>query len=179
MREHADTSTYPAWLISDLRSDHAGETGAVAIYRGILAVSRNPDVRAFAIPHLKTEQRHLELLEAVLPHRSRSLFLPLWRIAGFVTGALPALFGPQAVFATIDAVETFVDHHYAEQIDRLDATGTHRDIRDLLERCRLDEVHHRDEAREASARRPGHLTRIWCAMVGAGSAGAVALARRM
>ena len=26
----------------DLRSDHAGETGAVMIYNGILAVSRDP-----------------------------------------------------------------------------------------------------------------------------------------
>ena len=28
----------PAWLIRDLRSDHAGESGAVAIYRGIEAL---------------------------------------------------------------------------------------------------------------------------------------------
>ena len=25
----------PAWLIGELRSDHAGETGAVMIYRGL------------------------------------------------------------------------------------------------------------------------------------------------
>ena len=31
----------PAWLRRDLRSDHAGESGAVEIYRGILAVSRS------------------------------------------------------------------------------------------------------------------------------------------
>ena len=36
-------------LIGDLRSDHAGETGAVAIYLGILAVSRDPAVRQFAL----------------------------------------------------------------------------------------------------------------------------------
>jgi hypothetical protein len=28
-------------LLGDLRSDHAGETGAVAIYLGILAISRD------------------------------------------------------------------------------------------------------------------------------------------
>ncbi|MGB1140885.1 MAG: demethoxyubiquinone hydroxylase family protein, partial [Halioglobus sp.] len=27
------------WLQAELRSDHAGETGAVYIYRGILAIS--------------------------------------------------------------------------------------------------------------------------------------------
>lgn len=31
----------PASLVADLRSDHAGETGAVVIYRGILAVTRD------------------------------------------------------------------------------------------------------------------------------------------
>ena len=32
----------PAWLIGELRSDHAGETGAVMIYRGILAFCKDP-----------------------------------------------------------------------------------------------------------------------------------------
>lgn len=169
---------YPRWLVRDLRSDHAGETGAVAIYRGILAVSRDYEVRTFARAHLKTEARHLELMDAVLSARSRSLFLPLWRVAGFLTGAIPALFGRNAVFATIDAVETFVDHHYAEQVERLSRDGTYPDLRDLLEQCRLDEVDHRDEARQAANRSANIATRIWCGLVGMGSAAAVALARR-
>ena len=171
-------SDRPAWLVGDLRSDHAGETGAVAIYRGILAVSRDADIRSFAESHLKTEQQHLDLMEQVLPARDRSMFLPLWRVAGFITGAVPALFGRDTVFATIDAVETFVDLHYAEQVERLSQEGIHADLRDLLERCRLEEIDHRDEARQSASRPYGHLTRIWCRLVGAGSAAAVALARR-
>lgn len=171
-------SDRPAWLVGDLRSDHAGETGAVAIYRGILAVSRDADIRSFAETHLETEQRHLDLMEEALPARDRSMFLPLWRVAGFITGALPALFGRDAVFATIDAVETFVDHHYAEQVERLSQEGIHADLRDLLERCRLEEIDHRDEARQSASRPYGHLIRIWRWLVGAGSAAAVALARR-
>jgi demethoxyubiquinone hydroxylase (CLK1/Coq7/Cat5 family) len=31
-------ASMPAWLVADLRSDQAGETGAVWIYRGVLAV---------------------------------------------------------------------------------------------------------------------------------------------
>jgi ubiquinone biosynthesis monooxygenase Coq7 len=34
-------SEMPAWLIGELRSDHAGETGAVMIYRGILAFCKD------------------------------------------------------------------------------------------------------------------------------------------
>lgn len=169
----------PAWLIRDLRSDHAGETGAVAIYRGILATSRDAGVLAFADAHLKTEQRHLALIETVLPQKSRSVLLPLWRLAGFLTGALPALLGPAAVFATIDAVETFVDRHYGDQIERLSQEARHPDVLALLQQCRLDELRHRDEAREALSGAPGPIVKAWCRMVGLGSAAAVAVARRL
>lgn len=169
----------PTWLVRDLRSDHAGETGAVAIYRGILAVSRDPDVRAFAEAHRETEQRHLELIEELLAAKERSVFLPLWRLAGFITGALPALFGPAAVYATIESVETFVDRHYEAQVTRLAREGVHPEILEILERCRLDEVHHRDEARQALVAAPGIAVRVWQRLVGAGSGAAVALARRV
>ena len=179
--------TSPPWsaaTAADLRSDHAGEVGAVQIYRGILAVSRDAGVRAFATHHLATEQTHLSLIETLLPRAQHSRLLPAWRVAGWLTGALPALAGPRVVYATIAAVETFVDRHYAEQIERLDtARGTPaEDPRDAalradLERCRQDEVHHRDEALAAGPAQ-GALVRLWTAMVGGGSAFAVSLARR-
>jgi ubiquinone biosynthesis monooxygenase Coq7 len=169
----------PAWLVAELRSDHAGETGAVMIYRGILATCRDPGVREFAARHRETEQGHLDLLEGLLPPERRSRLLPIWRVAGFLTGALPGLAGPRAVYATIDAVETFVDHHYRQQIERLDREGILPGVRALLERCREEEVHHRDEAREAATAPPGWLLRAWGAMVGAGSAAAVSAARRV
>ena len=178
-REDRRANALPAWLVRDLRSDHAGETGAVAIYQGMLAVSRDLEIRAFAEAHLKTEQKHLELIEAVLPRRSRSILLPLWRLAGFLTGAVPALFGRNAVFATVDAVETFVDRHYADQVNRLNLEGTHDELRALLERCRIDEVRHRDEARLSLDHAPGVVAGAWCWLVGAGSVVAVFLARRV
>lgn len=63
-------------LAPDLRTDRAGESGAVMI------------------------------------HRSR--MLRLRRVAGWLTGPLPALVGQRAVYATINVVETFVDQPYAE-----------------------------------------------------------------
>ncbi len=169
----------PAWLDAELRSDHAGETGAVMIYRGILACCRDPAIRDFATRHGATEQGHLDLIEDVLPPPRRSVLLPIWRVAGFLTGALPAMAGPHAVYATIDAVETFVDHHYQQQIDRLDAEGSHPQIRALLERCRTEEVHHRDEARQAAGGVRGGLIRLWARIVESGSRTAVAAARRV
>ena len=177
-REARCVGALPAWLVRDLRSDHAGETGAVAIYLGILAVSRSDEIRRIAKKHLKTEQQHLELIETILPRNAQSVFLPLWRVAGFLTGAIPAFFGARTVFATIEAVETFVDQHYASQVERLSRGNTHHELLALLERCRLEEVHHRDEARVSLDGRPGALLRGWCWIVGAGSATAVAMARR-
>ena len=168
----------PVHIVADLRTDHAGESGAVQIYRGILAVSRDPALRAFASRHLETESAHLALIESWLPARDRSRLLFLWRPAGFVTGALPALFGPRAVYATIEAVETFVDGHYAEQIERLDAWPNLAALRDTLAACRDDEIAHRDEAAACVDGTPGPLLRGWARIVGSGSALAVHASRR-
>jgi len=166
-------------LAGDLRSDHAGETGAVAIYFGILAFARDPQVRQFARRHLATEREHLARLDALLLPNQRSALLPIWRVAGWLTGALPAAFGADAVYATVDAVETFVDHHYEEQIRKLPVDGPGGALRALLISCQADEVHHRDEARNAHAGAAGPATRGWQWLVGTGSALAVAAARRV
>ena len=76
-----------AELVADLRSDHAGETGAVQIYRGMLAMSRDTAVRRFALAHVRTELRHLQFFDHWLPKRYRSRLLPLWRAAGWMLGA--------------------------------------------------------------------------------------------
>jgi len=175
----AGARALPDWLVGELRSDHAGETGAVMIYRGILAFSRDPAVRDFSARHKETEQGHLDLLDDLLAPSQRSRLLPIWRVAGWLTGALPALVGSRAVYATIDAVETFVDHHYQEQIDRLDRERSFPAIRAALERCREEEVHHRDEARAEAEGPPGALLRTWSWLVSAGSKSAVSAARRI
>ncbi|WP_200305870.1 demethoxyubiquinone hydroxylase family protein [Paracraurococcus ruber] len=166
-------------LLGDLRSDHAGETGAVMIYRGILAAARDPAIRDFATRHLATESEHLRLLDALLAPGQRSLLLPVWRVAGFLTGFLPALAGPRATYATIEAVETFVDHHYEEQIAKLGREGEEGALRRLLETCQAEEVHHRDEAAALGGASAGPLLRAWARLVGTGSAAAVSAARRI
>lgn len=166
-------------LVGDLRSDHAGELGAVWIYRGVLAFSRDQGVREFARRHNLTEQTHLDKISALLPWPQRSRLLPAWRVAGFLTGALPALFGPRAVYATIAAVETFVDQHYQHQIDKLQNRPEHAALLALLLQCQHDECEHRDEATALTGKPPGLLLRAWCAVVGSGSSVAVELARRV
>ena len=172
-----DTSHLPPTLVADIRTDHAGETGAVWIYKGILAVSRNPEISAFASEHLQTEQRHLNAMNELLPVFRRSWLLVPWRIAGFITGALPALFGPVAVYRTIAAVETFVNLHYQEQIDKLNALGTHPALKAQLIEFQLDECAHRDEAAAKTTKPGGLIARLWVGAIGSGSKVAVTLAR--
>jgi 3-demethoxyubiquinol 3-hydroxylase len=192
-RPAAKLLPWPQAMVKELRSDHAGEVGAVQIYRGMLAVSRNPELRAFAQHHLATEQTHLLTIESHLPaaHHSRLLFA--WRVAGWLTGALPAVLGPRFAHATVAAVESFVNQHYAEQIQLIDqvlqpaASPTSIDgaerarwlaLRDDLERCRLDELQHREDALSAGVAQ-GFFVNAWTRLIARGSAGAVALARRL
>ncbi len=170
----------PPDVTADLRTDHAGETGAVMLYRGVLAVARDPALRAFAREHMATEQQHLDLVCGLVNERERSALLPLWRVAGWLTGALPALLGPRAVYVTVDAVESFVDGHYAEQVVRMQADTRLAPVAALLQACRADELHHRDEARRrlgGPAR--GLLARTWTALVDRGSRVAVSIARQI
>lgn len=186
----------PRSLLRELRTDHAGETGAVMIYRGILAVTRDQVLRDFAHHHLEAESRHLASIEEIVPMRWRSVLLPLWRLSGWLIGALPACVGPRAVYATVEAVETFVDHHYATQIEAIDGllgqppsveadARTTRQTQEFLQRlrallvvCQTDEIAHRDEAAAAQGSQPsGIVLRAWCAVVGFGSRAAVAVCR--
>lgn len=177
--EASAAERYPRWLEKALRSDHAGETGAVAIYEGILWASRDRRVRDFAHRHIATELRHLTIMEELIVPARPSRLLPLWRAAGFLTGALPALIGPRAVYATIDAVESFVDGHYRRQIEALEGNDRWRTIRETLESCRRDEVDHRDEARRLCHRCRGPAARVWARIVTLGSALGVATAERV
>lgn len=172
-------------MLEDLRSDHAGEAGAVMIYRGILAGTRDPALRRFASDHLQTEQKHLEIMESLIPATARSLLLPLWRVAGWTTGFLPALAGAHAVYATIASVERFVVTHYEHQIRKLPMEGSAGALRATLEACQSDEAHHRDQAEALDGGEPrggqvlGAALRLWTVVVGLGSRYAVMAARRL
>ncbi len=178
----AATPRLSVYLERELRSDHAGETGAVAIYQGISTIAAwrgDAELIEFASQHGQTEAEHLRLIEAWFPPARRSRLLGPWRVAGWLTGALPALFGRRAVYATIAAVETFVDQHYQQQIDHLQSHGGPEGLLPLLLRCQSDERHHRDEAAALAGAKTSWPLRAWCQVVGTGSAAAVVLARRV
>mgnify|MGYP001159706951 FL=1 len=132
----------PNFIVPDLRTDHAGETGAVFIYKGILLVSKDNEIINFSKNHLETELKHLQVLDQILEDSQKSKLLFLWRALGFLTGLIPSLFGKNAVYATIYYVESFVEAHYEEQIKLLNKKDNLQ-LRNLLDNLKNDEIVHK------------------------------------
>ena len=166
-------------LIADLQSDHAGEAGAVTIYCGMLAVSRDKVVRRFAKTHIRTEVRHLRFFELWLPRQHHSRLLPVWRAAGWLLGATSALFGRQAAFRTVAAVETFVEGHYLAQIEMMESMRGLESLAGVLRDFCADEVHHRADANARLDNTDGAIARAWAYLIAAGSALGVRVARKI
>ena len=170
----------PNIIVPDLRTDHAGETGAVFIYKGILLLSKDKEIIEFANNHLLTEKKHLELIETILPNDEKSKLLFLWRFLGLLTGLIPALVGKKFIYATIFFVESFVEKHYNEQIIKLKKKNKikYMELIKLLEKLKNDEISHKED----SLKRFGKLSlllRIWGNIVEIGSRTAVSISYKI
>ncbi len=143
-----------------LRVDHAGELGAVHIYRGQRAVFaqgvETPIERQ--LQEMEGHERiHLEAFEALLASRRvrPTLLTPLWRAAGLALGAGTALLGEKAAHACTEAVESVIEAHYAGQIAELESEDPELAV--ALKGFRAEELAHRDLAVAEGAREaPGY-----------------------
>jgi ubiquinone biosynthesis monooxygenase Coq7 len=165
-----------ARLAEILRVDHAGELGAVHIYRGQRAVlNRAPgkDRIAFQLQEMEAhEAEHLAAFNRLLTERRvrPTLLAPVWRAAGFTLGAATALMGEKAAHACTEAVESVIEEHYAGQIEEL----AERDpgLAADLTRFRDEELAHRDQALAEGAREaPGYP--VLAAVIRAGCRAAI------
>lgn len=163
------TKTLSPRLKEMLRVDHAGEYGAVAIYKGQQAVfGKNHKTREIAakLSEMEAEeQAHLDAFDDLLnKHKVRPTALgPIWSVAGYGLGVVTALMGEKAAHACTEAVETVIEKHYAEQIDELEGREEHKALREQFIQFREDELHHRDIAIEEGAKdAPGYgiLSRV-------------------
>ena len=168
----------PHYLLAHFRSNHAGETGAVYIYKGILKITKDQEIRQFSQKHLKTESQHLKLIEDIIEKKSISKLIPLWKLAGFITGYIPALLGKNFVYATIFYVESFVEKHYREQLQLLSDFKNQIKIKELISELMSDEVSHKEESlKKISQLRLIH--KIWGGVVTIGSRLAVSLSKKI
>lgn len=150
-----------ARLAEILRVDHAGELGAVSIYRGqraVLDAGRGRERIAGQLGEMERhEAEHLAAFDKLLLDRRvrPTALAPLWRLAGFALGASTALLGEKAAHACTEAVETVIEQHYADQLAEL--ADREPELTADLARFRDDELAHRDLAVEAGAREaPGY-----------------------
>lgn len=139
-----------------LRVDHAGELGAVHIYRGQRAVLGAAPGRERINGQLAEmeaqEAEHLAHFDRLLTERQvrPTAMTPLWRLAGFALGAGTALLGEKAAHACTEAVENVIEEHYAGQIAEL--SEREPELAAELAKFRDDELAHRDLAVDEGAR---------------------------
>lgn len=133
-----------------LRVDHAGEYGAVQIYRGQRAIFDRSANRGDIADRLKEmedgEAAHLKTFDRLLAERRvrPTLLAPLWNAAGFALGAATALMGEKAAMAATAAVEDVIEKHYAAQAEELEASEP--EIAETVARFREDELGHKATA---------------------------------
>ncbi len=145
----------PRPIAEMLRVDHAGEYGAVSIYKGQQAVfARQGSTQKIAkqLAEMEAEeQAHLDAFDDLLnEHQVRPTALgPIWNMAGYGLGVATALMGEKAAHACTEAVETVIEQHYADQIEAIG--DEHPELKARFIQFREDELHHRDIAVEEGA----------------------------
>ena len=144
-----------------IRVDHAGEYGAVQIYRGQRAVFDRIESRSHAARLIagmeEGEREHLDTFDRLIAERQvrPTLMAPIWRVAGFGLGAVTALMGERAAHACTEAVEEVIEEHYAGQSAEL--KGVDAELKHVVDRFRADESAHRQTAIDQGARNaPGY-----------------------
>lgn len=134
-----------------MRVNHAGEYGAVQIYKGQL-FALGSDA---AIEHmLEQEYQHLNFFNHYLVQKRirPSYLMPFWHVGGFLMGALTAFAGWHIAHACTSAVETVIDHHYAQQVEKLSLSQEEdeRKLAQKLEQFRQEECQHKEIANTES-----------------------------
>ena len=84
-RYRASDISIPKEMVGWMRSNHAGETGAVWIYLGAKCIFWNKQIQNMSKEHYHTEKNHLIVMTHILSNKSKSKskLLLLWRILGY------------------------------------------------------------------------------------------------
>ncbi|MES1201837.1 MAG: demethoxyubiquinone hydroxylase family protein [Pseudomonadota bacterium] len=169
-------------LAEMIRVDHAGEFGAVQIYRGQQAVfgkSPRKSHAASLIAHMEAgEQEHLKTFDRLIAERGvrPTIMAPFWRVAGFGLGAATALMGEKAAHACTEAVEEVIEQHYARQSEELASSDP--DLKRTIDRFRAEEIAHKETAIEQGAQdAPGYV--VLSTLIKFGCRAAIAISEKI
>ncbi len=172
----------PARLAEILRVDHAGELGAVHIYRGqraVLGGAKGRERIAGQLEEMEGHERvHLARFDTLLAERGvrPTVMVPLWRLAGFALGAGTALMGEKAAHACTEAVESVIEAHYAGQVAEL--ADREPELAAELSKFRDEELAHRDQAvAEGAKDAPGYP--LLASVIRAGCRAAILISEKL
>jgi len=133
-----------------LKVNHAGEYGAIRIYRAQLSVSKrlHQELAPFLSETLSHEIRHCrEFTEAMPPRDGRPCRLMwLWGSGGYALGFLTALMGKKAIMICTAAVERTVHEHLNDQLTFL--KGKDDELHALIADIQIEENQHLGYAEE-------------------------------
>jgi len=133
-----------------IKIDHAGENGAVNIYRAqhLVSIVRSPKLTDQLKDFQKHEETHREIFKTHLENSGvrRCVSYHLCGIGGYTLGFLTGIIGPSAVMATTYAVENVVLEHLFDQSKYLRQNNIEAFL--CVQKIIKDEQEHHDHAFE-------------------------------
>ncbi|KAJ1937002.1 ubiquinone biosynthesis monooxygenase Coq7 [Linderina macrospora] len=140
-----------------VRVNQAGETAAVTIYKGQMAVlGHNPELRKL-LTHMRDQEIvHLEIMDRhIRDFRVRpTLLQPVAAVGGYVLGMVTALMGVESAMTCTEAVETRIGNHYNDQLRDLHQLKYKEldELKRTIAKCRDEELEHLETAVEHGAK---------------------------
>jgi ubiquinone biosynthesis monooxygenase Coq7 len=130
-----------------LKVNHAGEFGAINIYKSQIMIGRmfNRDYVPVLEQFLEDEKRHLQIFWREIQRRDGVRCKSYWLcgLGGWFLGAVSALFGRRGVMACTLAVESVVTEHLKSQLRYL-RSKEDKEAYAAVESILCDEQNHRD-----------------------------------
>ena len=142
-----------------IRVDHAGERGAIKIYEGQLlalkTIKQDNDLKDKIEKMKEQEKEHLEYFEKEIQKRKikPTYLLPLWDVMSVALGFGTALLGKKAAMLCTASVEVVIEDHYQNQLKKIGSDE--KDLKEKIEKFKVDEVEHKNMAYESGATNKG------------------------
>jgi len=154
-----------------LRVNHAGERGAICIYRGQIAVSKwlHPSCVEPLSEMIAHERNHFSIFDGILRARGiRSCrALVLWAAGGWTLGLITALLGPRSIWVCTAAIEKTVNAHLEHQLAFLQQSDP--EVLTAVQSIQRDEQSHEAYASAHGGQPSGAYAILWRSIVGATS----------
>jgi ubiquinone biosynthesis monooxygenase Coq7 len=147
-------------VVADLRTDHAGETGAICITTGC-CVSKTRNC-GFCTADLATESPPAANRSLAFPS-DRSALLPVWRLAGWLTGALPALLAHARCTPRLKLLSSLLTTTTRRRCSLQDQPAL-QPLGQTLLVCQATKWHTATRSAAGGPQRLGAGLRLWCGL---------------